>query len=788
MRLILCLGWLAAAAAAGDSLSDEQRAALARHFGFGPMEIYKVKPGISNLRLADLNGDGRTDVVLWNSNQSRIELFLQPDPEKPAAARKTSALDQNEVPDRGSLRRENVPVAYRVASMEVADVSGDGHADIVFFGEPKELVVLAGDGTGGFGPPSSIRTPEGDPRSGSLAVGDFNSDGRTDVALLGQNVLLLFHQKPEGGLGKPVRLVHNVSNTLLMLPADLNGDGRADLIVGVDHDEYGVFAILQDASGAAGAMQRVRVPKLRSLTVARAPGGDDVFSVEASTGRLKHFRWETRSEAAGEPEWPLWVYSFPITSRSKRQPLALGDVNGDGRVDVVSVDPDAAQMILFLGDAAGLQPGVAMPALLKTVDVCIGDVDGDGRDEVVTVSTEEKMIGVSRFEHGRLTFPAAHPALGEVGAKPLAATIARLRPDGPPMLAYVVSEKVTESGASDAGASKRDGREVNRLHVVTPDGTRSSCDVGELKDDVAGLRAFDVDQDGLLDLLLFVRFSPLVTLLQRADGTFERFEGPASRSELVKDAPLEGFATADVNGDRRPELLLAQKTMVRALAVRGGRWEIVDQFNPENADADVVGAAALAGLGPPSADGAAPESLPMLALYDRKGGDLQFLTAERSGAYRVVRTMPVGAFELQGMHAAPLGRDGRTALLLADTKKLALVGPQQAAAGLVEKHSYETDVKDGSLFDAAVGDVNGDGVRDVVAMESRRGHLEVLTTLPDGELARALTFQVFQGKRFRRDFDVGGEPREIMVGDVNADGVDDVVLIVHDRVIVYPGQ
>ena len=87
-----------------------------------------------------------------------------------------------------------------------------------------------------------------------------------------------------------------------------------------------------------------------------------------------------------------------------------------------------------------------------------------------------------------------------------------------------------------------------------------------------------------------------------------------------------------------------------------------------------------------------------------------------------------------------------------------------------------------------ISDVNHDGVRDVVAVDMGKAALEVLTTLPDGGLVNALRFQVFQGRRFTDQPDTHGEPREVLAGDVTGDGIDDMVLIVHDRVIVYPGQ
>lgn len=758
-----CIGFTLLTAAVEPGLSEEQRQSLVQYFGFGPMQIYKLRPAIADLELADLDGDGRTDIVIWNGYQSRFELLYQTDPNQPAASQPTAELEQNEIPNRGNMRLDSVPVNYRVAALEIADVTGDKRPDIIFFGEPKEIVVLPGRAGGDFGAPDSVRAPEGTTNAGSLCVGDFNGDRRTDVALMGQDVLMIFLQREHGGLEPPIRLVHGIKSPQILLPTDLNGDGRTDLIVTADDDRYGAYVALQEPTGEIAALQPVRLPRERSLTIARSAtgkDGDDIYVIELATNRLKHLRWQLPTAATVGGDWPQRWLSYPTMGKGKQRPLAIGDVDGDKLQDCVAVDPEAAQLIMFRGQPDGLERGRAFPGLVKMTDVQIADIDRDGKNEVLVVSGEEKTLGVCRYQEGRLSFPAPLGARGT----PKVAAVGALKVAGTPdRLAYVTEDD------DDALLVLRDLADQREVTVK----------LDALDDDPAGLRFADVNQDGLSDLLLFVRFGAPLTFLQGADGHFTDFNAASTRAGLLKEAQLEGFAMADVTGDGKPEVLLAQGNLARALVVKDSQWTVVDQYNAEAAGAALTGLTTLPGPEPDS---------PILVMYEQKDSALLVFERDDSHTYKITKTMPIGRFDLTGMVTFLSGSSGTPAVLLADPTKLAVFMPEAKAPTLVEQHAYDSDVKDAWLADSVVGDVNHDGIRDVIVVDMRKASLEVLTTVPDGGFVRATRFQIFQGKRFTDTPDRHGEPREVLVADVTGDQIDDIVLVVHDRIIIYPGQ
>jgi hypothetical protein len=750
-------------AVAADPPDGDPR--IADYFGFQPLEVYKLDPRINGMLIRDFDGDKVDDIAVVNNGRSRIDLLLTTKKPGGAETEPRKKKEANEVDNDRRMRLVSLAVNKEVVSLAAGDFNGDGKVDLAFYGTPAELLVLYGEGKGKFSEPKRINTGEAIESQGALTVGDLNRDGRDDLALLTQGEVVTILQGEGGKLGEPERLPHSAQNPRMVKAVDLDGNGGDDLVLldGVPDDPIRVrFA---GPGGTLGPEQRFALEPLRAYCFGQIDGkpGVEMLTIEQQSGRVRVHALDVVEDDDTAKRGRLLFYPMP-QGNTRGRSLDLGDLDGDGLVDVVATDPANAQFFVFRqAKGSGLGASQGFPNLVGGKTVKLADLDGDRKAEVYVLSEQERQIGRSLLEESRLTFPAPLPITGD----PVGLEVADLDGDKTPEIVYVTRDKAPGSTA-DLFTLRALKREKGGEFAPFRWGQADSVKLAGVAD-VPTVQVLDVNRDGQSDFLFYTSGGPRLLLLGRQG------EPPAPAGGglgPLTDISPAGLSQVNLDG---PALILAQKTYARNLLLdKDGHWVVKDQYNTGRNSANVLGAAAI------DTDG---DGVKEIALLDRTSKSLLYL-AKRNGVYRPSGMLSVGPFDLQKIHVADLNGDGRDDLLLAGSERFGVVLTGSKGQRLKTIHSYEATRDDARLADLIVGDMNGDGQPDITLIDPGEHFVEIVTKGTSGELEKALSFKVFERKSMRNMADLV-EPRDIAVGDVDGDGRTDLILISHDRVLVY---
>ncbi|MHC4424124.1 MAG: FG-GAP repeat domain-containing protein [Planctomycetota bacterium] len=766
---------------------------ISAYYGFGEMEIIKLDWGIKCLRIADFDGDGRNDIAVVNNRKAKIELRIQKEavgPGEKAVAVDPEDVDVNLLTPPTRFEKHDVPVSQRVFSFVVGDLNSDGMMDLAFYAEPKGLYVIlqkAGEGEPAkalnWRVKKKIKIDDGLVTATALVCADLNNDGADDLALAARDAVYIVLQKEDGSLAEPVKYP-TTTRPLGIEVADLNADNINDLILIASNAEKQVHVRFGLKTGQLGPQVQFFIEKPWALKFADidAAAGDEILTVDAVSKRLICYKFEAEKDS--DADWPILFYPLTSGKENTKRDLVVGDFDGDGLVDITISEPGAAELVFYKQTAElGLAEPVRFPAFADIAGLSVADIDSDGKAELAVLSVKEKIIGISQFENERLSFPQPVKLSGEAAAMELA----DVDSDGSIDCVYV-SKDVNDTRAMRViyNLGKAGKRKSKRSDTAK---TRHTLELKKLTSNPDGLRVLDVDQDGLQDVLIFVKYESPVLIRQAKKGAFEIVDSPGTQAGLIKDASLHSTFVAEVDGQAGKELLVAQKNFARSLVfAKGQSWSIIDQYNAKSTENKVS-----AVEGPTNDED--PATQPAILLLDGQKGQLQILKAGDDKTYRFVKELDVGKWNTAThlkMLFAPLTGSEAKSILLFDSEKFALITPPSTdnlPHYLEQQFTYETKIKDGVYGNLTAGDINADGRPDIIMVEYKRNHIEILALDSQTRPIPAMRFKIFEQKSYRSAESRAKssvEPRELKIADVTGDQKNDLVTIIHDRIIIYP--
>lgn len=778
-----------AAVGAGTAAAALGAPDLARYFGFEQPRVVVVDDGVGPVIAADINGDGRTDLIAVNNRKSRIELYLQR--ATPLTDREVEQTYKvNELPPSPYYDRHEVSVAHRVTALQAFDVDGDGKLDLVYAGKPEEIVVLRQVEPLKFEVMSRRRERDLASTRSSFAIADVAGGPRPELIALVAGRIFVYPFSTSGALGEPTALGAGgaTQSIVAFFVEDYDGDGMLD-ILGVIPEDPAPLRLWRQQPGPAmrsaasggkdgviGPELRFEMPALREVEPVRFPDrkAASIGVIERASRRIVFYDLDsvsidaTPATGGAEREVQAEVRTFPEGSSADRS-VVVSDLDGDGAPDLLATNAGANQIVLYRQiPGQGLAAAQSFSAFKKPKSLAVGAWDEGGSPEVFVLSEEEKTVGVSRFDRatGRLSFPQPIQ-LATAGGTPVAMNHVAL-PDGPAVAVVVKDKRDYTLELHRPGAA---GKPASAPRTIALEGVKRAPQT---------ILPADIDHDGSTELLLLTPDEPMVVvrLAPPAGSAIVLTDKTMPQFGLVQGAGPDNTALLDVDGDGKPELLIADKNFVRACAFdNAAGWRVVDQVTVPDATTVFAGLAVL-----PAESAGEPASV---VATDRANGRL-LIMSPKFNAWRVTDTLRLPGFAVSSIYAGDFAGDGKQGLLVIGPDGFGVIRLAGRRAALESFAAYRSNQEDRLEHELSVGDVNGDGHVDVVVLDAKEQMCQILTFSEARKLYEATEFKVFETRLFTRGDSREFEPSDAIIADVTGDGAQDITLVVHDRLIVYP--
>ena len=350
---------------------------------FQPQVTYPTGASPNAIFAADFNGDGHLDLAITNSQANTVSILLGNG-------------------DGTFQPKVDFAVGNDPDAVVAADFNGDKNIDLAVANNNDGTVsILLGNGNGTFQSQSIVTvglSPE------SIATADFNGDGKLDLATAnyhGGSVSVLL------GNGNGTFGVSNVSvtpNPFAVVVADLNNDGKMDILT-PDALTRQLDLLLGNGDGTFQAPTTVSLSLIPTAVAAADFNHDGKMDLAVALNAGSSNKMVTLLGNGNGTFQPA------IDGPAAGSAMTLGDVNGDGQPDVIFCNAASASVSVLLGNSNGTFSTLASIPLVSTAGIGVGtsgDINGDGKADIVVAQSGSPTGLLSvLLDNGNGTFQSA---------------------------------------------------------------------------------------------------------------------------------------------------------------------------------------------------------------------------------------------------------------------------------------------------------------------------------------------------------------------------------------------
>ena len=578
-------------------------------------------------------------------------------------------------------------------SVAVGDFNGDGKLDLAVVNYGSNTVsVFLGNGNGTYQAPQTYATGNG-PRS--VAVGDFNGDGKADLVVTNY------------GQGLPVR---NPGDTVSVLLGNGNGTFQPQQTFATG--SYPISVAVGDFNGDG------------KLDLAVVNSGSNTLSVLLNTTTVG------ATTVSFAPQQTFAAGSVPVS-------VAVGDFNGDGKADLAVGSANSRAVSVFLGNGNGtFQPRQTFATGIDPYAIAVADFNGDGKVDLAVANYGFNTVSVF-LGNGDGTFLPQQTFA--TGSDPYAIAVADFNGDGKSDLA------VANEGSNTVSVLLGNG-----------DGTFQPQQTFATGSEPTSLAVGDFNGDGKTDLAIANSGSNTVSILLQGYQIVATDVQFQTQQTFATGASPESVVVGDFNGDGNADLAVTNYGS-NTLSILLGNGN--GTFMPEQTFATGSGPGSIA-VGDFNGDG-----IEDLAVANRNSNTVSVFLGNGNGTFQPQQTFATGSYPWS-IAVGDFNGDGKEDLAVANynSETLSILLGNGNGTFQTQQTVYTGD----DPISVVVGDFNGDGEADLAVANYASNDLSVLLNLtPIG--ATSLNFQT-------QTFATGSYPISVAVGDFNDDGKVDLAV------------